>query len=122
METQKFERLGIFTYSQEKGSAAADLSNQVPEAVKQKRLERAMLLQQKISAENNKKWLGKNLKVLIDEQDETDTHLWRGRSFMDAPEVDGSVLIHSQKPLQPGQFVNARITETEEYDLVGRVS
>jgi len=121
MKEMRFERLGIFAYSQEEGTHSATLPGQIAEKVKKDRLERAMLLQQEISQENNKHWLGKTLKVLIEEVSEKDPNVWVGRSSMDAPEVDGNVFIKSAKSLQPGCFYSAKITATEEYDLVGEL-
>ncbi len=121
MEETRFERLGVFTYSREEGSPAAALPNQVPEEVKQSRLERAMLLQQKISSSVNKRFLGKKLDVLIEEKDEKNPHLWIGRSYMDAPEVDGNVFVQSTKTLAPGSWVSATIKTTKEYDLAGEL-
>jgi ribosomal protein S12 methylthiotransferase len=121
MKEMRFERLGIFTYSREQGSEAARLPHQVPEKVKRERLERAMLLQQEISRESNKKWVGQMLQVLVDEHDEKDPKRWIGRSFMDAPEVDGNVFIRTQKSLKRGCFYPVTIKATQEYDLVGEL-
>ncbi|OGW83979.1 MAG: ribosomal protein S12 methylthiotransferase RimO [Omnitrophica bacterium GWA2_52_8] len=119
MESMRFERLGIFTYSREKDSAAALLPNQVEESVKQERFEKAMLLQQRISGDNNQGYLGKTLDVLIEKADEHNPGCRVGRSYMDAPEVDGSVYVRSSKKFKPGTFCRVSITETREYDLVG---
>ena len=119
MEEAHFERLGIFTYSQEEGSLAGSLPGQVPEKTKRKRLEEGMLLQQKISRENNSRLIGKTLEVLVEAKDEATQH-WFGRTFMDAPEVDGRVILRN-KALNPGDWVFAQITETKEYDLVGQI-
>ncbi len=121
MENVKFERLGIFTYSQEEGSVAAKMPYQVAETVKQDRLERAMQLQQEISKQNNQKWLGKILQVLVEERDEKQPDLWIGRSFMDAPEVDGSVFIRTHKEIRPGSFHSVKITSNKEYDFLGEL-
>lgn len=119
MQEARFERLGIFTYSSEEGSLAAGLPGQVSEKVKQKRLEVGMLLQQKISQENNRRLLNQTLEVLVEaREDETD--VWLGRTYMDAPEVDGTVFLKANG-LQPGQFVPAKITGTREYDLVAEL-
>jgi len=119
MREIRFERLGIFTYSQESGTPAAAMPNQVPEDVKQGRLEQAMLVQQEISSENNRRYLGQTLKVLIDEKVDHQDHQWIGRTFMDAPEVDGNVYVNSEKTLEVGRFYRVRIKSTQEYDLVG---
>ena len=123
MEEAQFERLGIFTYSKEEGSHAATLPGQVSEKTKEKRLKEGMLLQQKISEKNNARLIGKMFQVLLEEKDPM-TGDWRGRSYMDAPEVDGSVIVktngnkNSNSSLHPGDFVSARVTTTQEYDLV----
>ncbi|MBI3314162.1 MAG: 30S ribosomal protein S12 methylthiotransferase RimO [Candidatus Omnitrophica bacterium] len=121
MKEMQFERLGIFKYSQEEGTPAAKMAGQVPEKIKQERFERAMLLQQEISDENNQRMLGKTIEVLVEARDTQNSGLWIGRSWMDAPEVDGNVLIHSKKPLQIGSFYPVPITSTAEYDLVGKI-
>ncbi|OGX12518.1 MAG: ribosomal protein S12 methylthiotransferase RimO [Omnitrophica bacterium RIFOXYB12_FULL_50_7] len=117
----KFERLGIFRYSQEEGSLAAELPDQIPEKIKEERYHRAMQLQQEIAREVNRRYLGKELRVLVEMQDEKEPGLWTGRSFMDAPEVDGSVLIRTQKEITAGKFYTVKITDTQDYDLVGQI-
>ncbi len=97
------------------------MPNQVPEKVKKSRLERAMLLQQKISAENNKKWIGRKLKVLIEERSAENAGIWLARSFQDAPDVDANVLVKTRKVLEPGSFQTVTITHSEAYDLVGEL-
>lgn len=119
MQEMKFERLGIFKYSQEEGTPAARLADQIPEKIKQERWERAMLLQQSLSKENNQKWLGTTLKVILDEPPAPGHDLWVGRTFMDAPEVDGTVFVKAQKRLHVGSFYHVKMTATKEYDLVG---
>ncbi len=121
MRETKFERLGIFRYSQEEGSPAAELPDQVPEKIKEERYHRAMRLQQEIAREVNRRYLGQELRVLVETQDEKDPGLWTGRSFMDAPEVDGSVLIRTQKEITAGKFYTVKITDTQDYDLVGQI-
>ena len=121
MEEMRFERLGIFTYSREEGSAAASLPGQVPEKVKKERFERTMLLQQGISRELNRALLGKVLRVVAEERDEENKNFWIGRSFMDAPEVDGSVFIKTKRPVTRGFFYPVTITATRDYDLVGEL-
>jgi len=114
----RFERLGLFKYSKEKGSPAYSFAGQIPQKIKQSRYEQALSLQQDISAEINQGFLGKTLRVLIDEQDAQDKDIFVARSEYDAPEVDGCIYVHSKKNLEPGEFINVRITDTLEYDLV----
>jgi len=121
IEETRFDRLGIFTYSQEEGSPAAQLEGQIPEKVKEKRLEQAMLVQQKVSLAQNKAHLGKTFQVMIEGQDEKDPEIWVARSYMDAPEVDGNVLLKSSRTLRPGEFHPVRITAVREYDLLGEI-
>lgn len=112
----KFERLGAFKYSREEGTKAYDFKGQIPEAVKSDRFNQIMSLQQKVSTGVNSKFIDKVLKVLVDGY-ENGSYI--GRSEFDAPEVDGLVYIKSRRSLKPGDFVNLRITDTLEYDLVG---
>ena len=121
MRETRFERLGIFRYSQEEGSVAAEFSGQVPEKIKEERYHRAMLQQQEIAREVNRRCLGKELRVLVETQNEKDPGMWTGRSFMDAPEVDGSVLIRTAKKITVGKFYTVKITDTQDYDLVGEI-
>ncbi|MFH1269874.1 MAG: MiaB/RimO family radical SAM methylthiotransferase [Candidatus Omnitrophota bacterium] len=117
IEDVKFERLGAFTYSREEGTRAYSLKNQVPDRVKRERFQALMLRQQEISREVNRNFLGKVIDVLIEEKGK-DYYL--GRSQYDAPEVDGLVYVNSDNALRPGEFVKAQITDTLEYDLVGK--
>lgn len=123
MQEACFERLGIFTYSPEEGSLAASLPGQVSERMKEKRLGEAMRLQQEISRGNNRRFLGRTLEILVEEPSE-EKGVWLGRSYADAPEVDGAVLIKAPEGerLSAGEFVSVKITETKEYDLVGELS
>jgi ribosomal protein S12 methylthiotransferase len=113
----RFERLGVFCYSREEGTAAAGLRKQVPQHIIQERFNLIMQAQQEVSRELNKGFLNKTLQVMIDEHAEG---VYIGRSQYDAPEVDGTVYVHSEKKLRPGDFVKVRITDTLEYDLVGQ--
>ena len=121
MEWACFERLGMFTYSNEEGSYAATIGGHVSESVKQKRFHEGMVLQQKISEANNQKVIGKTLSILIEGKDEKEFYVYHGRTYMDAPEVDGMVYVHvpNGTVLTPGQFVTAQITGAKEYDLLG---
>ncbi len=111
-----FDRVGIFTYSREAGTHAADLPNPVPEQVKIQRREHLMALQQKISLAKNQAFVGQTLDVLIEGQGDG---LSVGRSFRDAPEIDGLVLVEGHAP--PGEIVPVRINGALEYDLSGAV-
>lgn len=116
----KFERLGVFMYSQEEGTSAYSFKEQIPEKTKRQRLDIIMSKQQEIAAQINSKYLGKELEVLIDEPAENSKdNLFLGRTQADAPEVDGMVYVHSKNKINPGDFVKVKITDTYEYDLVG---
>lgn len=112
----KFNRLGVFTYSREEDTPAFDMPDQVDEAVKQERLEKIMLLQKEISRQYNKQLVGSMIKVLIEGISEGE---YFGRSYMDAPEIDGRVYFKSNKSLIPGDFCHVAVRKTYEYDLVG---
>ncbi|MFA5411124.1 MAG: MiaB/RimO family radical SAM methylthiotransferase [Candidatus Omnitrophota bacterium] len=116
IQEAKFERMGVFIYSQEEGTPAYSLPGQIPHSEKVRRFNALMSAQQKVSRENNEKLLGRVLDVLIDEEAEGS---YLGRTQYDAPEVDGLVYVNSQKKLAAGDFVKVRITDTLEYDLVG---
>ena len=117
----KFDRLGAFQYSHEEGSASFRYPDQVPDAVKQQRHDTLMQLQQELSADANQRWLGRMLDVLIDEIDPSEPGLHAGRMYADCPEVDGVVYVRSAVPLAPGSFVQARVTDAYEYDLVAEL-
>ena len=117
LKEARFERLGIFPYSPEPKTPAQNLSNQIPEKIKRERFNRLMQLQQEIAEELNRQWMGRELEVLIDEKD-SDPMVTLGRSYADAPEVDGQVFVKSKRALTPGEFVRARVVDTYEYDLV----
>ena len=112
IERTRFERLGIFTYSQEEGSRAAKMDGQVPPAVKNARYRRAMTLQQKIAAEIAQSMVGREINVLVEEP-------LIGRSESDAPDVDTRVLLSRTAPV--GQFAKVRVSGTQVYDLRGDV-
>lgn len=111
------DRLGAFIYSREEGTLAATLPNQVPEDVAQERLSRLMELQQEISEKRLAMRIGDVLEVLI--EGTIEEGLFEGRSVLDAPEIDGVVYVRSKSLLEVGTFVNVKITESMEHDLVG---
>ena len=114
----EFQRLGVFTYSMEEGTAAAEMDNQIDEEVKSQRQDAIMRLQLEISLENNQSMIGKNLKVLVEEQDEEGAYI--GRTEYDAPEIDNSVVFTSEKEHEAGDFVMVEITDAFDYDLAGK--
>jgi ribosomal protein S12 methylthiotransferase len=112
MSEVKFDRVGVFPYSQEDQTPAAEMPDQIPEGVRNERRDRAMALQQEISLELNRQKIGKTLTVLVEDG-------ISGRSEGDAPEIDGKVFISADRPLYPGEFVQVLITDAVEYDLAG---
>ncbi len=133
----KFERLGIFTYSQEDHTPAGAMKGQIPAKVRKQRYRRAMALQQKVSREIHGRLVGKKLRVLIEKPLEGRASSrpfsrtrarqsvplqrapgWIGRSHADAPEIDGSVVVFGEGRV--GEFADVQITAAREYDLVGR--
>lgn len=114
----KFDRLGAFIYSREEETAAYSFKGQIELPLKQERFDVIMSEQQKIAAELNKRFLGQNISVLIEEQQDG---AYIGRSQFDAPEVDGVVYVKTKKVLKAGEFTRVKITDTLEYDLVGEL-
>ena len=120
---QRFDHVGVFTFSPEEGTPAADLPNQVPAEVAQERKNRLMALQQPIAAERNAAWVGRIVDVLI-EQENPSTGEMLGRCARFAPEVDGEVRVLPGEGglcAAPGTMVPVRITAADTYDLVGEV-
>jgi ribosomal protein S12 methylthiotransferase len=119
LQAVEFERLGAFAYSHEQGSASFGYPDQVPEAIRQARLERLMGVQRGIAERVTSRWAGRICDVMIDEADPNDPAQFLGRTSADCPEVDGVVFVRSETPLAAGAFVPVRITDHYEYDLVG---
>lgn len=114
---QRFDRLGCFAYSEEEGTSAAQLEDDVPQQEKERRLEELMELQKQISFELNEQKVGKTLKVLIDSENE---NVYMGRTEYDSPEVDNDVFIDKEKWRVPvGDFVKVEVTSAGLYDLFG---
>jgi ribosomal protein S12 methylthiotransferase len=112
----RFDRVGVFEYSHEEDTAAFEMEDDVPEEAKKYRASTLMAVQREISYENNLNKTGSDIRVIIDRQ-EGDYYV--GRSQYDSPEVDNEVLIKTDKIINPGDFVNVKITDAEEYDLFG---
>ncbi len=110
----QLDRVGAFAYSNVEGASARDLSNHLPEEVKEERLQRFMELQAEISADKLRHRVGQTLEVLIDESDGEQAI---GRSYADAPEIDGLVMLEDAPGLQAGDMVSATIIEAGEHDL-----
>ena len=115
--SQRFDRLGCFAYSEEEGTSAAQLDDDVPQQEKERRLEELMELQKQISFELNEQKVGKTLKVLVDSENE---NVYMGRTEYDSPEVDNDVFIDKEKWRVPvGDFVKVEVTSAGLYDLFG---
>jgi len=117
VKTQKFDRLGAFTYSMEEDTPAFNLPDHLSEDLKEQRQKEIMELQQGISLEKNQNKVGREMQVLIEE--DLDQGEYLGRSQGDAPEIDGGVYVTSESPHKPGDIVRVKITGAMEYDLMG---
>jgi len=119
IEEARFERLGIFSYSQEENTPAYSLGDPINKKEKKRRLDELMLLQQEISYELNREKINTTLKVIIDDENE---NFYLGRTEFDSPEVDNGVLIDKEEKLEIGNFYNARIIDANTFDLVGKIA
>jgi len=113
----KFDRMGAFEYSREKGTYSYSLKPQISAKIKKQRRDKLMKLQQEISYKNNLKYIGKELKCIVDGY--TDDGVIILRSEHDAPEIDGLVYAKSQRQVTPGDIENVKIQDADEYDLFG---
>jgi ribosomal protein S12 methylthiotransferase len=118
LQKQRFDRVGIFTYSHEEGTSAYGLIDNVPADEKERRAQEIMEVQQEISFELNQQKVNKVYKVIIDKKE---AGRYLGRTEFDSVEVDNEVVIRSSKKLPVGDFVNVRITKAYDYDLEGEV-
>ncbi|MGE5518715.1 MAG: 30S ribosomal protein S12 methylthiotransferase RimO [Candidatus Dadabacteria bacterium] len=115
---QRFDRVGIFTYSHEENTSAYDLVDNILAEEKHRRAEEIMAVQQEISYEKNQEKVGKTFKVLVDKKE---AGRYIGRTEFDSVEVDNEVIISSEKKLLPGSFVNVLINKAYDYDLEGEI-
>ena len=115
---QRFDRVGVFTYSHEEGTSAFALIDDIPQETKEKRAEEIMAIQQQISYEKNLEKVGKIFKLLIDKKE---AGRFLGRTEFDSVEVDNEVVVHSSRKLDAGEFVHVKITKAFDYDLEGEV-
>jgi ribosomal protein S12 methylthiotransferase len=118
LQRQRFDRVGIFTYSHEEGTSGYELVDDIPAAEKESRAQEIMEVQQEISYEKNAEKVGKIFKVIIDKKE---AGRYLGRTEFDSVEVDNEVVIHADQPLTIGEFVNVSITKAYDYDLEGVV-
>lgn len=117
----EFDRLGVFTFSPQEGTPAFDMEDQVDEDIKTRRGEVIMQDQYSIMEEKNNEKIGKTYKVVVEDYDGY-SDSYTGRTYMDAPEIDGLVKFTSHKDLDIGDFVNVEIFDVEDYDLIGEVT
>ena len=116
----EFDRLGVFTYSREEDTVAAQMPDQIDEAIKEKYRDELMQLQQEISADRSAAMIGRIVRVMIEgfiPEDNT----YVGRSYKDAPNVDGLVFVECDRELMSGDFIDVKITGSTEYDLIGTI-
>ncbi len=118
LQEQRFDRVGVFTYSHEEGTSAYALQDDVPAKEKQLRAEEIMEVQQEISYEKNLQKIGKTFKVVIDKKE---AGRYLGRTEFDSVEVDNEVIIASARKLPIGGFANVKITAAYNYDLEGAI-
>jgi len=118
LKKMEFDRVGIFTYSHEENTSAYSLINDVPEEEKERRAQEIMEVQQEISYQKNEEKIGKIFKVIIDKKE---AGKYLGRTEFDSVEVDNEVIINSPIKLNPGDFVNVKITKAYDYDIEGMV-
>ena len=116
VEEIRFDRLGIFTYSEEEGTLAADLKDDIPREVKDNRKNEILELQHEISLEKNESFIGKRLRVIVDE---SQGNVTVGRSEYDSPEIDN--IIHIKGTAEVGVFHDIQIIEANEYELIGEI-
>ena len=119
LQEAKFDKLVCFAYSKEDGTPASRLKEQIHPMTKKSRLNKIMSLQQKISKQNLKNKIGKEVEVLVEDKS-FDGKTYIGRSYMDVPEIDGVVYIESDEEIQIGSFVKCTITDVKEYDLIAK--
>ena len=119
-DEMEFDRLGVFPYSQEEGTPAAEFPDQIPQEVRESRRDELMELQQEIAFEKAQAQKGRTLLAMIEGKVE-DENAYVARTYMDAPGVDGLLFINTSKQLLTGDFVRVRVTGSYEYDLIGEL-
>jgi ribosomal protein S12 methylthiotransferase len=124
VKEHEFDRVGVFQYSQEEGTPAALLAEQVPTKIKKQRYDRLMTLQQEVSLKKNRALVGKNLRMLCEGASEENDWVMQGRLYSQAPEIDGVTYLSvggGTKMETVGEFLDVKIIEAHEYDLVAEV-
>ena len=120
VKKMRFDRLGVFAYSKEEGTPAAEMPDQIPEEVKESRRDELMLIQQEIAFGKAEERIGEEYDVLVEGRIPEDD-IYVGRTYLDAPEVDGFVFFESDRELVSGELVRVRIVDCNEYDLIGEL-
>lgn len=120
VDSMEFDRLGVFTYSPEEDTPAAEMPDQIPEEVKEDRRAELMELQQEIVFDLAEDMVGRELDVMIEGKVAYE-NVYVGRTYRDAPNVDGLIFIDSEEEMMSGDFVRARVTGSSEYDLIGEI-
>lgn len=120
VDKMEFDRLGVFTYSPEEDTKAADMPDQIPEDTKEERREELMELQQEIAFDQAEAMIGREVLVMV-EGKVVDEDAYVGRTYRDAPNVDGLIFIHTQEELVSGDFARVKVTGALEYDLIGEL-
>lgn len=118
VERMQFDRLGVFTYSREEGTPASKMKNQVPKKISEKRRNEIMEIQQEIAFEKAESHIGETMTVMIEGQI-ADENAYIGRTYMDAPNIDGNIFVTTGATLVSGDFVKVKVTGASEYDLIG---
>ena len=120
VDTMEFDRLGVFTYSPEEDTPAANMPDQIDEKVKEDRQADLMELQQEIAFELAENMIGKEVMVMI-EGKVADENAYVGRTYMDAPNVDGLIFVETDEEMMSGDFAKVKVTGALEYDLIGEI-
>ena len=121
VDEMEFERLGVFAYSPEEDTPAAQMEGQIPEEIKEERRDELMELQQEISFDKNEDMAGRTLLAMV-EGKVADENAYIARTYMDAPGIDGYLFINTDETLVTGDFARVKVTGALEYDLIGEIA
>ena len=125
VRTSRFDRLGVFTYSQEIGTPAARMKGQIPDDVKEEREAELMQLQEEVSSEISASLVGREMTAMIEgrlpEEDSDEGHVYSARTYRDAPDIDGFIFLNSPDEYESGDMVRCKVTGSYEYDLIGEI-
>lgn len=121
VDQMEFDRLGVFTYSPEEDTPAASMAEQIEEEVKEERKDEIMSLQQEIAFERAEKMVGRTLKVMIEGRLPED-NIYIGRTYMDAPNIDGYIFVNAEHEFMSGDFVTVKVTGAKDYDLTAEIA